>query len=236
MVVKFLVFSGIDGSGKTTFSRLLEKMLKSRGCVTLYVWFRWNSYFSYPLLLLFKFLGYTHRIHIRRDSNIYEIILRTYYQCKPLAILWLVFQSLDMFLRYLLIRLRGLNRSLLVICDRFIVPDKLVDLMYETHLVATKNLIVRALVLFFLIRLREGDITIVYLSTDPETAIHRKKDISSRTYIQFYSRVYDNIMRLLREFAPNNVITLNTSTQSVSHNFRLLLTYLNLNKNLSCYK
>jgi len=49
-----IVFTGIDGSGKTTQSELLVKCLKNDGIKTLYVWSRWEPLFLRPFINRWK--------------------------------------------------------------------------------------------------------------------------------------------------------------------------------------
>ncbi|MBI5049488.1 MAG: hypothetical protein HZC11_01085 [Nitrospirae bacterium] len=45
-----IVFTGIDGSGKTTQAELLAKNLRQDGLHVSYVWSRWEPFFLKPLL------------------------------------------------------------------------------------------------------------------------------------------------------------------------------------------
>jgi len=227
MGVKFIVFSGIDGSGKTTYSKLVESELRRRNFKTMYVWFRWSSYLSNLLLLFFRFLKYTRRLHIQREGCYkVEVVIREYYKNKFLALLWIFLQSIDMLIRYMLILIRGTHNDIIVICDRFIIPDKLVDLIYETHIVITKVPLIRALLYFFINRIREGKITVIYLSVDPKIALLRKKDIISSSYLLFYSNVYEKLMDFIKASSADNIMVTSTSTHNIDLNFKAIFSYV----------
>ena len=49
-VPKIICLSGVDGSGKTTLSKMLANELHKKGFNVSYVWMRYNHYLTKPLL------------------------------------------------------------------------------------------------------------------------------------------------------------------------------------------
>jgi hypothetical protein len=96
------------------------------------------AFFSYPLLLVCRFLGYTKCLHGSLKK-------REYYRNRVVARLWLNFFLLDYALYVVGKRLYA--RDVLLVVDRFIL-DALIDVMYDTHINPFKTIMGRFLFLF----------------------------------------------------------------------------------------
>ena len=211
-MAKVLFLSGIDGSGKSTHSRLLVLfLLKEVRVRAKFVWMRWFAFFSYPLLALCRFLGLTKRLP---DS---PIPVREYWRYKPIAIAWLSLFLLD-YLMYLLFRIlfsRGV-----IVADRFAL-DVFVDVIYNTHLNPLRYVLGRHFLLSIYRLLRKGVIRGVVIMVDADTVFKRRSDIPSRTYVTFRIPVYLSLARFLG-------LPIIDGRDDVKSNFRKIVRVLNV--------
>ncbi len=186
-----IAICGIDGSGKTTQIKLLEKYLKERGFKVKYVWFRWTAFFSYPILALCRLLGYTKWRTIGGSGVRYAE--REFYMNKTLAKIWPWFFTLDTFI-HLIFRIKIRNiLGYIILCDRFIL-DIFVDLMYETKdYRLPKSLIGR-----ILFSLMPKNSKLVIIDVDESIAYLRKRDIPSIDYLKKRRELYIMLAKILR--------------------------------------
>lgn len=186
-MANLIFISGIDGSGKSTHSRLLLLHLLRNGVKARLMWMRWFAFFSYPLLALCRFLGLTKRL-----PNI-PIPVREYWRYRPLAVVWLHLHLLD-YLIYLISKIVFLRS--IVVADRFVL-DVFVDVIYDTHLNPLRYVFGRFFLLFIYRLLGKGVIRGVVMSVDPDTVFKRRSDIPSRSYVTFRIPVYLYLARFL---------------------------------------
>jgi len=221
MKLKYIVLSGIDGSGKTTKAKFTYKYLNDRGIKAIYVWFRWNAYISYFPLLVAKIAKLTVKMNICNSS----IIVRRYYINKALAYLWVLTQSIDFLIGYTVSLLRAkLYGARIIIYDRFIIPDKIVDLMYESHVNVFKVLLTRAVIYYFLSHLKNGSVLMVFNKISPYRVLRVRKDLPSRMYPYIYAQLYAIILKMLLE---NNGVLILDVEKPLSENLLHLLKVLN---------
>ena len=200
MTSKIIVFSGIDGSGKSTHARILERRLKSNGMSVKYVYMRGlgRTFFSLPFLALCRLLKIT-RVH-KFKSGI-RVSEYSFYTYKPFRLLWPLLQLVDsMIYTFLLIRLPQPFYDA-IIFDRSPI-DTLVDIIADTR----SPIKVGILQKLFLSLLPKNSIVII-LDVKEEIALMRKKDILSRFYLSIRRRVYST----LAEFYGWHVISTNKS-------------------------
>jgi hypothetical protein len=180
-------FSGIDGAGKSTHSKLLASYLvKKYNYKIRLVWMRWFALASYPLLAICRFLGLT--LRLRRGA----IPLRLYWMVKPIAYLWLNLSLLD----YAIYISTNLFRRSIVVADRFAL-DILVDIIYDTHLNPLKHLVGRFFYLLLYKLLKTNKARGVVILVDEETVFNRRKDIPLRSYVRFRIPVYKKLAKHL---------------------------------------
>jgi len=190
MMWKVIAICGIDGSGKTTQIKLLEKYLKRRGFKVKRVWLRWTAFLSYPFLALCRLLGYTKWKTISRSNVRY--VERRFYMNRALARLWPWLFTLDTFIHstFKIEARRILGYTIL--CDRFI-PDIIVDLICETRDYQLPNRLVGRL----LLSLIHKDSKLVIMDVDEVTAYNRKYDIPSIDYIKERRKLYLTLAKAL---------------------------------------
>jgi len=186
-MMRILFFSGIDGSGKTTHTRLLAFYLLKKGVRVRLVWMRWFAFFSYPLLALCRLLGLTKRL-----PNT-PIPVREYWRYRSIAVTWLHLHLLD-YLLYFVSKL-AFSRGVIV-ADRFAL-DVFVDVAYDTHINPLKHIFGRFFLLFIYRLLRRGVVRGVVMTVDVEIVFRRRSDIPSRSYVTFRIPVYLSLARFL---------------------------------------
>ncbi|MEM4166730.1 MAG: hypothetical protein QW255_05235 [Candidatus Bilamarchaeaceae archaeon] len=125
---RVIVFSGIDGCGKTTIIEQLRSILEHRGIKTQYVWLRYNHFFVKPILFFCKLIGLT----------TYEVIgdirigYHNFYKSRLISGIFICLTFWDTFLATLFkICIPLIFTRNLIICDRWVV-DILVDLEIDT--------------------------------------------------------------------------------------------------------
>jgi len=190
MTCRLIAICGIDGSGKTTQIRLLEKYLRKEGHKFKYVWFRWTAFLSYPFLALCRLLGYTEWKTISRSDVRYAE--RRFYMNRALARLWPWLFALDTLI-YSILQIKA-QRILgyTILCDRFI-PDIIVDLICET-----KNYqLPKSLAGRLLLSLIPKDSKLIVIDVNESIAYNRKHDIPSINYLRERRKLYLNLAKTL---------------------------------------
>lgn len=57
VMVKYIIISGIDGSGKTTVINALQERLQRQGARASYIWMRYNHYLIKVMNAIARLLG-----------------------------------------------------------------------------------------------------------------------------------------------------------------------------------
>ena len=183
------MFSGVDGSGKSTIAHLLMGLLRRcNNARSEIVWFRWRALTLYALYLYSRFRGLYVKVYVpwlRRWFGIHvfhvDAVARRLYP-------YLLFIDLTIFylLHGLLLWVRGVR---VVIFDRFYL-DALVDAIYTCRYVD------RIFLSLYIAMQRRAPRAVV-LDVDVDTAVARKRDIVSRREIEFKRRLYSIIAKSL---------------------------------------
>lgn len=124
-----IVFSGLDGSGKSTQAKLLEKFFQKHKISCNYIWMRSPNRLSIPLIILFKLLRISYSKKTKSGRMIGVTNLQKH---KTFQKIWkkTLFSDLKFVDRY---KIKPLIHSCKVpILDRFII-DTLVDLAIDTN-------------------------------------------------------------------------------------------------------
>jgi len=204
---EIIFFSGPDGSGKTTQAKMVTASLLERGLRARYVWMRWFAFLSYPLLGVCKLLGYTIRERCQP--------IRKYYRNRAIAHLWLQIFLLDYIIYVYLKRLYGKDEVLVV--DRF-MPDIFVDVIYDTRLNPLKSIIGKFFLLS-MVRLLRGRAKGFLMYIDFKTAVERRDDIPSASYILFRIPLYLRLANYLG-------IPVLHGGKSIQENFNIVMSNL----------
>ena len=62
-MTKYVIISGVDGSGKTTVINALQKTLEERGKSVSYIWMRYSHYSVKVMNALARVLGLSVKVH-----------------------------------------------------------------------------------------------------------------------------------------------------------------------------
>lgn len=124
-----IVFSGLDGSGKSTQAKLLEDFFQKYNVSYNYIWLRSPNQLSIPLIILFKLLRISHSKKTKSGKMIGVTNLENH---KIFQKIWkkTLFSDLKFVIKHKIEPL--LTTSKIPIIDRFII-DTLVDLAIDTN-------------------------------------------------------------------------------------------------------
>jgi len=177
-----IAICGVDGSGKSTIAHLLMGLLRRCGSAkSEVVWFRWRALTLYALYLYSRLRGLYVRVYVPRLKRWVCIHVLHIDPVARRLYPYLLFIDLTVFylLRRLLWWVKGIR---IVVFDRFYL-DALIDVVYTCRYV--DKVFLR---LFLVMQMRASRATV--LDVDVDTAVARKRDIISRSEIEFKRRVY----------------------------------------------
>jgi len=126
--MKYIVISGVDGSGKTSVINLLEKKLKEEGKKTFYIWMRYNHYLIKIMNLLARLFG----LSIKIQNEMGTVWQHQFYRSKTFCKIYVWCSYFDNWISRLKVTLISSNKAGIIICDRWI-NDVLIDLASESH-------------------------------------------------------------------------------------------------------
>ena len=188
---KTILFSGIDGSGRTKHARKLTYELRSNGICVKNLWMRGRGriFFSFPLLILCRLLQIT-KVH--KLENGITISEYPFYAYKPIRLLWPWLQFVDSLFYTIIFLYRPFSRSrALVLIDRNVI-DTLVDIVADTRTPIGYHLLQ-----MLLLALLPKNSFVVVLDVSEDVAMSRKKDILNLHYLKI--RI-ENYRRLAKKY------------------------------------
>lgn len=114
--MKYIVISGIDGSGKTTIIKELQAALHQRGAKTQYVWMRYNHYLVKVLNAAARVFGWSEKTNYGE-----KLVWEHHYFKTPRLYHFYMFSSyLDNFISASKVKKINRRHYDYVICDRWI--------------------------------------------------------------------------------------------------------------------
>jgi len=186
MSVFLVSFSGIDGSGKTTLSKILVKELKERGVECKYVYGRLEPIISRPLILAGRKI-FLRKRDVKKDYKGYlsekkEVFKKYSLFSKIYYYILVLDYTLQLFFKIRLPLLFGKK----LICDRYVYDTLVMDLVIDFNL--NEYQMLRLLNRFFWVVPRPNVAFLIDL--DEEIAFHRKSDTPSVDYLRERREVY----------------------------------------------
>ena len=125
-MTKYIIISGIDGSGKTTVINMLKENLEKKGKRVDYIWMRYNHYLVKGMNALARLLGLSVKVHNEMGDVWEHRLYKSSLFCK--LYVWCSYID-NKIARRKVLNLEGDY----VICDRWI-NDILIDLGAECRL------------------------------------------------------------------------------------------------------
>lgn len=126
--MKFIIISGIDGSGKTSIIEGIETFFKERKMTTVVIWLRYNHYFVKPLHALARILGLSKQY----NSSEGKVWRHEFYKSKLFSWVYIRFTYIDTLIGKMKLNFKIKNKPDIVICDRWL-NDILIDLGTKIH-------------------------------------------------------------------------------------------------------
>lgn len=123
---KYIIISGIDGSGKTTVINALQEMLKEKGYSVSYIWMRYSHYTLRAMNALARVLGLSVKVHNEMGDIWEHRLYKKPWFCK--IYVWCSYLD-NLMARRKVTRLQ----TDYVVCDRWI-NDVLIDLGAECRI------------------------------------------------------------------------------------------------------
>lgn len=126
--MKYIIISGIDGSGKTSIIEGIEVVFIKRQMSTVVIWLRYNHYFVKPLHALARILG------LSKQYNSIEgkVWRHEFYKSTIFSWFYIRFTYLDTLIGKMKLNFKIKNKPDIVICDRWL-NDILIDLGTKIH-------------------------------------------------------------------------------------------------------
>jgi len=126
--MRYIIISGIDGSGKTSIIEGLEAIFTKRKMTTVVIWLRYNHYFVKPLHAIARLLGLSKQY----KSSEGKVWRHEFYKSKLFSWVYIRFTFLDTLIGKIKLNFKIKNKPDIVICDRWL-NDILIDLGTKTH-------------------------------------------------------------------------------------------------------
>jgi thymidylate kinase len=214
-----VVFSGLDGCGKTTHIILIYTFLSREGIKVRYVWLRWFSFFSTPFYLYTKLIkGRSIKINYAGKTRVLHIFSKD----PVLNSLYPRVHVLDVILKYIFVKLTSIiGKTDVILVDRAFL-DVIVDLIYETK----NTKLLKSVVFKFVLRHCQKS-KMVLLLCDPSIALKRKsrKELILGRELKIKHKLY----QILATSIPNkNIVLVDTSYDSIITTNQLIGRWLRL--------
>jgi thymidylate kinase len=181
---RLITFMGIDGSGKTTLTKILMSLLRSNGIKAKYVWGAYDVIMLRPLVLLLKLFSHGKTIKSSKSAKFQASMRRN----PRRGIVGFIYRSLVLF-EYQIEILTKIRIPLMngtnIICDRYVI-DTVINLAVNLNYSQEE---------FAQLYAKLGDMCpkpdiTFFVDTPVEVAFSRKDDIPSIDYLRKRRRLY----------------------------------------------
>lgn len=127
--MKFIVVSGIDGSGKTTVIKGLRERLVRKGVKTHYKWMRYNHILCKPVHGLCRIIGLSKSY----NTKLGKVWRHEFYRSRNFCKIYFLLTYIDTWIGKVKLLQQLKNRKVdLIICDRWIL-DIVIDLAVKSR-------------------------------------------------------------------------------------------------------
>lgn len=184
-----IIFTGVDGAGKTTHSKLLMEELEAKGCSVKYVWGGFFHFFSLPLLAYARGMGYTETYRVGSK----QVSCHCFHRSRLLAFLYPITLLIDTFIFNLVFIIPYTLIGKSVICDRF-VYDILVHLMVSLN---DPEIMYKNCARLYL-SLIPCESRVIMLKTSPHLLLKRREDIANDKTLHYKIMLYERIAKIFK--------------------------------------
>jgi thymidylate kinase len=192
---RFIYFTGVDGSGKSTIIEEIIKELTLKGVKAKSVWLRFNYFFTRPVLFLCRMTGLTRRE--KRGDKI--ISVHDFHKSRTIASMVQYLHFIDTVIAYVFKVWVPLKFSdHIIFCDKF-VYDILADFMVETK---DLDLLDKYISKLF-IKLIPENSPVFFISADKDAIIRRKPEVLIDD--EDYDLKYAAYQKIMKSFKFNTI-------------------------------
>lgn len=132
--LRFVCFTGIDGSGKTTLAKKLTSFLKEKNLPAIYVYGRFKLIFTKPMVLFANKL-FLKNHDISRNYTVYVNKKKALFRKHKIGAIFYLYALLADYLLQLLIKVVvPLLMGKIVVCDRYIYDTIITDIAVDMNL------------------------------------------------------------------------------------------------------
>ncbi len=186
-IFRMIALTGVDGSGKSTLCRELQKVLASYRIPNVYKWSRFRNYLSKPLLFITRFTGHNEK----KVVNGVKMGFHHFSKNPLLAYSFLALQWIDNFIDIMLrYRLASYTKNSLIVSDRSII-DTLIDLVIDTG----KKDFITGIYGRSLIAILPKPNLILHIKRDRQSITHSRPDVTSDPNFDQRIELYSELAR-----------------------------------------
>jgi hypothetical protein len=125
---KIVFLTGVDGSGKTYFTKKLIEILQAKGIPAIHVWSRFNNFLSKPLLALTRLIG----LNYYENMNGVKVGYHDFHKSKIISFFFILCQLFDVWIASIIkFWIPLLKKKSIIVADRG-PHDTLIDVALDT--------------------------------------------------------------------------------------------------------
>jgi len=200
---KFIIFCGLDGSGKSTQAKLLHKYFIKKNIDSEYIWLRYPNKFSLiiaAILRLFKMSGYP--LSESKKNKGFKNLGKSLFFFN----LWKKFLLFD----FKIVVKKLQNKNHVIIIDRF-VPDVVVDLIFSSENKIPSKIIIDE---FFSIIPKNSKIFFINISANVSYSRNHEEDLET---LEKKKIIYQKICKLFNISIIDGNKSIETIHQEILH-------------------